>query len=56
MNTLKKIVYLENMVRFVCINDTAQRRACVADLAALRLKANESRPYHQLNAIVRGQS
>ena len=56
MRTLEKIVYLENMVRFVCINDTAQRRACVADLAALRSEANENRPYHQLNAVVRGRS
>lgn len=56
MRTLEKIVYLENMVRFVCIKDTAQRRACVADLAALRSEANEHRSYHELNAVVRGRS
>ena len=50
---IKKIVYFEKMVRYVCINDTQQRRDCLADLAALRLEANEYRPYRELNAIVR---
>jgi hypothetical protein len=53
---IKKIVYFEKMVRYVCINDTQQRRACLADLAALRSEANEHRPYRELNAIVRGQA
>ena len=56
MRTLEKIVYLENMVRFVCASDSAQRRACVAELAALRSEANEHRPYYELNAVVRGRS
>ena len=53
---IESIVYLENMVRFVCLNDTQQRRDCITDLMFLRSKANEHRPYHELNAIVRGQS
>lgn len=54
MQAIKRIVYLENMVRFVCTADTAQRRALFAELSAARHAAEEYRPYHELNALVRG--